>query len=742
VAVLGLRILGSFDTLENGALDLAMYLRGEEALDDAHKVAVVAIDERTLRETRLRWPWPRAKLAQLVRAIRAAGAEVIALDLVLPEPSHVPEDCECEPARVCAVPGAEPTDCLLDAEDCDFAEVIAEGDDTVLGYFLLEKSVLEDGSLENRSNEVRLPTESLDADRMLHFEVPEGTVFSSVESRPEIEASLACFHRGVAFEGFVTHPRRRGAFRSYYLVQRLGDRKDIRPEDPYLPALALAAVARVWGGALRLEPDWSELPEVWVGSRKIPADALGTLVIDYLGPQGTIPTVSAVDLLQDSSSTQPPALAGGLEGKLDGALVFVGLEAAGLGDAHPTPFDELTPGVEIHATVAYNLLAERFVWRGALLGFFSLLAILLMGPWVAFFCSLRHYLVGAALAIGLVAVAWPAVAFGVFLLWRSQLDFVAPMAAGLVSLVATLWYQIHLGSRFEGYVSPNVRQALRSSPQIAETRAAELTVLFTDIRGFSTRTEEMDSDRVVGLLNDFFTPMTRVVLEQDGTLDKYMGDALMAFFGAPVALPDHARRACRAALAMRRELHAIRRMRPEMEGLDIGVGLNTGKMTVGDMGSRGLFDYTVIGQNVNLGQRLEAATKPEAFGVPILVSEATREQAGEGFLFRKVARLRAKGFVHPVTLHELVVERPEPGREPPGWSQPDEARLDLVRRFEQAYDLYFPGRDFVAAEEAFGALVEQHPDDRPCHYYLERCRSFRTQPPPADWDGVEEQTKK
>lgn len=716
VLIGGLWRLGVLDRLEGGAFDLAMFLRGPEELPQQPGVAIVAIDEASLREIG-RWPWPRSRLADLLRAVRGAGARVLALDLVMPEPSHIPPECDCDAPRQCDAPQADPVACRLTVEDCALAQAIAEREDVVLGYFL-------------ESEPTGIARDGFDVTRHQHYDLPAGVSFPDVAAQPAIQTSLPCFHLSTKHHGFVTHPRDRGAFRQYLLIQRLGG-EELREDDVYLLPLALSAVARYKGALAHAQQDWGGAPEIYLGLDRLPADVLGRLAIDYLGGTGTIPTVSAADLLGDSPSETARRA-------LEGSLVFIGLEASGLVDSHPTPFEELMPGVEIHATVAYNLLVGRYLHEGAVQGFVSALAILLLGAVVAVLVTaIERYLVGSLVAIGLVAV-WPVIAYVAFDQAHWHLLFVAPMLAGVLSLVSTLRYQLQLGSRFEGYVSPNVARAIRRDPELARrSRLVELTVLFTDIRGFSTRTEEMGSEQVVRLLNDFFTPMTQVVLDQDGTLDKYMGDALMAFFGAPVPQPDHAVRACRAALAMRRELHVIRRSRKEMEELDIGIGVNTGEMTVGDMGSKGLFDYTVIGRNVNLGQRLEAATKEEAFGAGILVAETTREAAGELFLFRKVARLQAKGFKEPVTLYELIAERPEPGLEPPGWIQPE-----LVRQFEQAYALYYPGRDFAAAEAAFRKLREKHPDDGPSKYYEKRCRELQEDPPPAEWAGVEEQTRK
>jgi len=744
--VTGLELVGALGGLEAGALDLAMWLRGprepvtepvtEPATEPATaaKVAVVAIDPASIDEQG-RWPWSRSEVARLVRTIHEAGAAVLAIDSVFSERTELPPDCAT--TRLCGIPDPDPTVCRLPAPDCELAEAVAEAGPVVLSYYSRNEAVQHKEPFDIlQLRGFRLEYDRSRGDDSRAAGGPPD--FPLVPVWADVEANLLCFDDAAAANGFVSHPRTRGVFRDYRLVARHRDY-----ESYYFPPLALAAVAQYRRQPLILRPHQGSLPGIYLGEERIPTDEFGRLRIDYLGPAGTFPTVSALEVLAESG-TADTAAGGSVHEVLDGALVFLGVTETGVGDLHPTPFDELMPGVEIHATVAYNLLTGRYIHDTAVQRGVSLLAVLLLGPWVALLVSgIERYLVGSLVAIGLVLV-WPVVAFGVFLQLRWHLLFVAPVLAGVLSLVATLRYQIGWVDRqarlFEGYISRNVRRELRRAPELVRrSEQRELTVLFSDIRGFSSRTEDMRSDRVVQLLNDFFTPMTRVVLEEDGTLDKYMGDALMAFFGAPVPQPDHARRACRAALRMRQELEVLRRSRQGLEELDIGIGLNSGEMTVGDMGSEGLFDYTVIGRNVNLGQRLEAATKPvpDGFGVGIILSEATRRDAGDGFLFRPLGRLQAKGFEQPVTIYELIAERPEPGLEPPGWTEPA-----FVRRFEEAYTLYYPGRDFAAAEKAFRVLAEERPDDPPTRYFLRRCREHRHHPPPPDWEGVEEQTKK
>ena len=348
-----------------------------------------------------------------------------------------------------------------------------------------------------------------------------------------------------------------------------------------------------------------------------------------------------------------------------------------------------------------------------------------------------NHRMGGAAAV-LLVLAWPLAAYGAFAIKGWHLQVVSPVLAGVLSLILALRVRVAaeeeraqlIRQTFEHYVArPVVDEMLRHPERVklgGERR--RMTVLFSDIRGFTSISETLDSEALVSLLNEFFTPMTRIVLDQGGTLDKYMGDAVMAFFGAPLIQPDHAARACRACLAMREDLvhlndrwHREGRLPPHLT-LGIGIGLNSGDMSVGNVGSEAVFGYTVIGDNVNLGSRIEGLNKD--YGSQILVSEFTVQAAGEGFLFRELDWVRVKGKQKPVAIYELLDAQPAP---------PDQAkRAGLYAQGLAAYR----ARDFAGAETLFAALEERFKDG-PARAFRERCRHYQEDPPPADWDGVE-----
>lgn len=725
--------LGTLDSVEDLAFDYAMKRRGPESPNQA-KVAIVAIDERSLDEVG-RWPWFRSRVAGLVRAIREAGARVIAIDLLMAEPSQVPPDCNCPGPRVCDFPEVDPRECTLNTQDCELAETLAERHDVVLGFIL--ESDLESGPHLNP-----VGTEGSDVNQLQRYAPPPKKVwFSSVAFRPRISASLPCFNRTTKNHGYVTHPIHRGEFRGYRLVQRYGREKP-GENDAYLLPLALSAVARYRGLSAELLPDLNPptRPVISLGEETLPTTPSGVLVIDYLGPPKTIHTVSAADLLMGRlSDTDRLAL--------DRSLVFVGFTAIGFGDFYPTPFAELMPGVEIHATMAYNLLTRRYIDDGNAQTFWSLLAVLVLGPLTSLLVrQITNRFKGALAGIAVVAV-WALIAYLAFWLGHWHLLFVAPILAGALSLVGNLTHQIGVVDkqrrRLGAYVSPKVRQKITIEGVELAGEEMLVTVLFCDIRGFSSWSENRSPETVVGMLNHFFEVMTRIIHDEEGTLDKYTGDGLMAFFGAPYELPDQERRACKSALQMQQALAELRQTAearhkerstrddqlPDFRRIRIGIGLNTGLATVGNTGSQDIVNYTAIGDQVNLASRVEGLTK--AFQVENLVTQETRRRVKEAFIFRPLGPQKPKGMDESVKLFELLSEAPG--------TQEQQKRITL---FEQGLQALFEHRDLDRAEEIFGEVRDRFKDG-PSELYLGRINAWRRNPADFDtWDGVIDHTEK
>lgn len=692
---LGAHLAGVLRPVELVATDMLMRARGPAAADP--RVVICDIDAVSVHRYG-RWPWARTRIASLIDRLAAGGARVIAVDVLFAEPSR-------------AGPG-----CDLTAEDQALADAMARAGNVVLGFFFRARALPGERA-------GTLP-ESLAKSRVEQVLEPPGGF--SIPRRQAVEPNLDLFARAAAAQGFFSHERESGVLRHYQMLIDYGG--------SFFPALALRAVQRFEAaGPLALGQTAAGLPEITIAGRPIETDEAGALWIDYRGPAHTFKTVSVAAVLQ-----------GGLApGALRDKLVFVGASEPGIGDTQATPFGGEVAGVEIHANVADNLLSEHWIHDSGLQEGVSLAALLALGPLVALLvAAVRAHLVGSLLAIALVLL-WP---FGCWLAFATagwHLQVVSPVASGIVALIGALRYQIgHVEQRarqikktFQRFVSESVVEEMLRHPERVKLggERRQMTVLFSDIRGFTSISETLDSEALVSLLNEFFTPMTRLVLAHGGTLDKYMGDALMAFFGAPVAQTDHALRACGAALAMRAELGRLnahwheRGTLPPDKSLGIGIGINSGEMSVGNMGSEAIFDYTVIGDNVNLGSRIEGLNK--LYGTTVIVSEYTAREAGGAFLLRELDLVQVKGKQVPVAIYELLSAEPA--------MPADRQRAALFAQGVAAYR----GRDFGAAEAIFGDLADRL-GDRPAAALRERCRDFLRAPPPAEWRGVEVLTAK
>jgi adenylate cyclase len=251
-----------------------------------------------------------------------------------------------------------------------------------------------------------------------------------------------------------------------------------------------------------------------------------------------------------------------------------------------------------------------------------------------------------------------------------------------------------------------------------------MSVFFSDVRGFTTISEKLEPQALSDVLNKYLTPMTEIVFKNRGTLDKYMGDAIMAFFGAPIHFPDHADAACLCALESLKKLSEIQK-EFEKEGLphiDIGIGINTSDMSVGNMGSDTVRSYTVMGDAVNLGSRLEGITKE--YGVRIVISEFTKKQLTRNFITRELDWVKVKGKTKPVVIHELL-----------GVDRVEDQISSLLAAYNEAYE-HYRAQNFSAALEGFKKALLIVPQDGPSQVFLERCEYFMNNPPPSDWDGV------
>ncbi|HLD65197.1 MAG TPA: adenylate/guanylate cyclase domain-containing protein [Pseudomonas sp.] len=687
--------------------DWRMWLSAHyERLPQTTPIVIADIDEQSLtREGR--WPWSRYKLALLTERLTQAGAVVIAFDVVFAEPeeSAFIAWLKQQPANDPAVPQIE---ALSEQWNPDrrFAQAL-QGTDTVLGFFFQD-------SAENRSGQLPPSVASL-AD-------PTGGQGASVMlNQAGFTANIPLIANGADRGGFVTtFADADGVIRRTPLL--------MAHKGQVYPSLALAA-AMSFMLVEELDVRLAAIGEVLAVSavqlsdKPIYTDGLGRVLVPYHGQPAPVRYLPAWRIF-----SEPPEQLG-----LDGAIVLVGGSAIGLFDLVNTPLATAFPGVEVHANVLHGLLASRFPYRPAWEPGVTFCQLLLTGLLLIVLMPRRSPWLQAGLSFGALA-GWTGL--NLFLWMRNGLDL--PLAGTYLLVLALAgWFMFEgfvresrarqaITSMFGQYVPSGHIQQMLTSPQSysMDGQSREMTVLFSDIRSFTSISENLSAADLKTLLNYYFTPITEVIFRHGGTIDKYVGDMVMAFWGAPLIDPDHRRNAVLAALEMiavterlRGELHA--RNMPEIV---IGIGLNTGFMNVGDMGSQYRKAYTVLGDAVNLGSRLESLTK--FYGVHVLVG-ANTVSANADIAFRFVDRVLVKGKNEPVEAFEplgLIAEL-------------SAAQREELEQYDDALQ-HYRTRRWELAEQGLQQLRSVHPQTKLYRIYLERIRELREQQLPADWDGT------
>ena len=420
--------------------------------------------------------------------------------------------------------------------------------------------------------------------------------------------------------------------------------------------------------------------------------------------------------------------------QLERSFCIIGATATSTTDFGVNPFDRQYANVGTHATVANSILNARFI--ADLPPWYSTVLTVVLGLGLFFVIRRLSPLPSILIGIGFI-LAFLAGTIALFVLTRLYLAVTAPLIAlFLIFLVLTVVKFLseareksYIRNAFGRYLSGDVINELLADPDKLSLGGEQkvLTAFFTDVKGFSTISEQVTPSDLVSLLNHYLTAMSDIILEERGTIDKYEGDAIISFFGAPLPYADHASRACAAALRMKRS-EALLNERFTAEGVAPGplltrIGINTGEMVVGNMGTASKMDYTIMGNSVNLAARLEGVNKQ--YGTWILVSESTRSECPDDFVFRRLDRVRVVGIQQPVQLYELVGER----------SAGDGSVAGAVERFHDALVL-FEAKDWARAQEGFEETLKMRPEDGPARVYVKRCEEYAKSPPPANWDGV------
>jgi adenylate cyclase len=681
---LGLKLSGLLELYSLKTLDL--FFRHVSLAPASPEVVLVTVAQPDLdffKERGVTWPWPRQLYAPIIDFCRRAQARAVIFDILFTEASSYGPD-----------------------DDRRLAQALESGR-AVLPFFLSRKEKPlnpEDANLLQKAG--------LDIAGSPPPELPR---YQSV--LPPIPPLMVA---AKALGNVECRPDRDGIYRRVPLVARF--------VNGYFPLLAFAAFHRFQDGhPLRFEPG-----ALLQGGRRLPLDTQGQFLLKFRGPSGSHRSFSAANVIQSENlCRQGLAPIYPLEALAD-RWVLVGLTAPGLMDLKASPVSAVFPGVEIHATLLDNLIKGDFLrpvppwglWAWAFILAAAVTLAVLFSPSLAVTLGALVLLGGGQLGLSLLAfkASW----------WG---DPVLPGVTLALSFALAAAYSYATEGRqkqairrmFAQYMSEAVISHLLAHPEKLALggERRRVTLFFSDLAGFTTLSEGLAPETVVAILNDYLSRMTEIILEESGTVDKFEGDAIMAFWGAPLDQEDQAKLACRAALRQQTALKELneRFVRHGSPALDMRIGLHTGEAIVGNLGSQKRFDYTVIGDTVNLASRLEGLNK--FYGSDIMASEATVQECGDAVEFRELDLVAVKGRETPVAVFQVLALK--------GELTP--AQAGAREEFARGLQLYRQ-RQFSEAAAAFSAALQHLSEDGPPKAFLERCQQFQTTPPPPDWDTV------
>ena len=699
--------------LENYSYDLRLNLLMPRTLDP--RIVIVDIDEKSLAEQG-RWPWSRNKLAQLMDTlfdnyhINTLGFDVVFAEkdessglknLQWLQQTYLKDNAAFASAFNAVKPKLN--------YDQLFANSI-KNRKVILGYYF---------QVNGDTNHIgQLPAEIFSTDSF-------DTQTIGAREASGFGANLAVLQSSALAAGhFNPEPDDDGITRKISVFIQYGKH--------YYEALSLA-VARAYlqnpvieakFASVGAGDDYAGLEAFKLADKRIPVDAQIAALIPFRGGQGSFQYVSASDVLNNKVAPEI----------LNNKIVLVGTTAPGLMDLRSAPVQSNYPGVEMHANMISGILDNNIKQQPAFTNGIEYLLLLMAGLLLTFTLPSLNPLKATMLTAGVLGAI-----FGInFASWQYA-NLVLPIAASL--LMVSLIYLVNMSygffvesqakrqltGLFGQYVPPELVKEMANNPEAINLKgeSRDMTVLFSDIRGFTNISEGLDPQQLTRLMNEFLTPMTKIIHEHRGTIDKYMGDAIMAFWGAPLPDSKHAENALDAALAMNAGLVEINKKFAikNLPQIKMGFGLNTGNMVVGNMGSSFRMAYTIMGDSVNLGSRIEGLTKN--YGVDIIVSEYVKAQVPD-MLYRELDTVRVKGKDVAVTIYEPLGKL----------SQVDAAQLKQLDLYAQALKSY-KKQDWAAAEKQFKQLDENNLQSHTLHaLYLARIKQFKQIPPPKNWDGI------
>jgi adenylate cyclase len=676
----------------------------------AKPVTIVDIDEKSLAKYG-QWPWPRTRIADLVTRLNQLGAVVTAFDIVFPEPDRL------NPAL------AAESFSGIDDETRTRLKALPSNDQILADAIRRSRVVLGESGLPYVVSELdkSLPLTGL--------ATLGGDPQPFMLSFPGLIRNIDLLEKAAMGRGLFTISQERDG-----LVRRVPVM--MQAQGMVMPSLSFEMLRAITGtDTILIKSDRAGIKSIRVGSLEIPTDSEGRIWVHFAKRDPSI-YVSASDVLD--GTVQP--------GMIARHLVLIGTSAVGLLDTKTTPLDAVIPGVEVHAQVLESALTKTVLSqpayaRGAELCIAIILGIIVI--WLApMFGPVTLVIMGAVFAALLAGTSWY-----FYTQHRLLIDFTYPLLSTTLIYLTLIFSNFvreqaqrrRIRSAFSQYLSPALVAQLAQSPEklVLGGEEREMTIMFSDVRGFTTISESYKHDPhgLTTLMNRFLTPITNAILDRKGTIDKYMGDAVMAFWNAPLDDDQHQINACHAALDMLDRIDALNKLREDEAAqgghvyipINVGIGLNTGICVVGNMGSDLRFDYSVLGDSVNLASRLEGQSKE--YGFPIIIGSKTALAAKDKFAILELDFIMVKGKKEPEVIYAIA------GREDVMQSE----RFQTLRNLTIEMLACYRGRDWDGA--LFAIERGRHSDvantlEQLYGLYEKRIRSYQENPPPEDWSGA------
>lgn len=687
------------DSLDNRLRDYLFTIRGE--LPHNQNVVIVDIDETSIKSLG-QWPWSRDKLAKILENLTLANVGIVGLDIVFAEEDRTSPHKILQDLKIYKkdVPNY----------DLEFANIV-ENSPVILGYqFDLVKK-------DNANAKVpQIPAIFIEKDK------PQDKsylleAYNTILNIPQIQDKAYS-------SGFFNNiPDDTGIIRSVPLV--------ISYDDTIYPSLALEVI-RVINNTQKVVVQYDEngISNIVLDDISIPTDRYGRMLINFRGPERSFKYISAIDIYNNSFD----------KSEIDGKIVLIGTSAAGLFDLRATPFDSIFPGVEVHANIIDNILMQDFIYKASWLDGANILIIFVLSIIVVMLTTYTTFWANPIIFISF-SISYLFLVYNLLFDYGIVLNILFPIATVLIaSIMTTLFdyfYNIKkeeaIKAKFASKVSKNVMDDILKNIDKNEfsAKSKEVTIFFSDIRGFTNISEKLDAKELISFLNRYMQPMSEIIIKYQGTIDKFIGDAIMAYWNAPIDIKNHCDLALKASLE---QLEVLEKLNVELQKenlpkIDIGIGLNTGTVIVGEMGSSLRSDYTVIGDTINLGSRVESLCK--YYDSKLNISNFTKDKLQEEYIFRFLDLVKVKGKNEPVEIWQVL-----------GSGEAKESLKEELDLYHKAIEFY-KNSDFINALEIFESLENNENKTNKNIYkiYITRCKEF-IKTPPKNFDGVYEHTTK